>query len=180
VSLPTGSIDARGDTPAGSDVRLPYPMQLGSGTVDLRPGLTWLGQVDNWSFGVQSRGVIRLGDNENDYHLGNQFGITGWWARVLSDSASVSLRMESTRWGDIEGADVTQNPRMVPTADPTRRGGRRVDLAVGLNLYARGGALNGHRLAVEVGVPVYQHLNGPQLETDWTVTIGWQKAFALR
>jgi hypothetical protein len=30
-------------------------------------------------------------------------------------------------------------------------------------------------LAAEVGVPVYQDLNGPQLETDWTFSIGWQK-----
>lgn len=44
VSLPTGSIDETDDslTPMGGTptVRLPYPMQLGSGTFDFRLGLT--------------------------------------------------------------------------------------------------------------------------------------------
>ena len=39
------------------------------------------------------------------------------------------------------------------------------------------GWLEGHRLAAEVGVPVYQNLAGPQLETDLIATLGWQKAF---
>jgi len=34
--------------------------------------------------------------------------------------------------------------------------------------------LRGHRLALEVGRPVYQNLDGPQLEADWTATLGWQ------
>ena len=35
VSVPSGSINERGNTPAGADQKLPYPMQLGSGTYDL-------------------------------------------------------------------------------------------------------------------------------------------------
>ena len=31
-------------------------------------------------------------------------------------------------------------------------------------------------LAVELGVPIHQDLYGIQLETDWTLTIGWQLA----
>lgn len=180
VSLPTGSINRRGDTPAASDVRLPYPMQLGSGTVDLLPGITYLGQSDDWSWGLQGAGVVRLGENDNDYRLGHRLHLTGWWSRMVSDSASVSLRLESQRWGDIHGADPTLNPNMVPTANPALRAGSRVDALVGLNLYARGGALSGHRLALEFGVPLYQNLDGPQLEQNWSVTVGWQKAFAPR
>jgi len=37
--------------------------------------------------------------------------------------------------------------------------------------------LRGARFAVEVGVPLYRNLNGPQLETDMTFTFGVQKAF---
>jgi len=32
-------------------------------------------------------------------------------------------------------------------------------------------------MAIEAGVPLHRDLNGPQMETDWTVTAGWQKAF---
>ncbi len=47
----------------------------------------------------------------------------------------------------------------------------------GFNLMGQRGGLRGHRLAFELGVPVYQDLNGPQLETNWTATLGWQLAF---
>jgi hypothetical protein len=41
----------------------------------------------------------------------------------------------------------------------------------------RGSARRRHRLALELGAPIYQDLNGPQMETDWMLTVGWQKAF---
>jgi len=39
------------------------------------------------------------------------------------------------------------------------------------------GFLKGNRFAVEAGTPVWQNLRGPQLETDWNITAGWQLAF---
>ena len=50
-------------------------------------------------------------------------------------------------------------------------------MGFGVNLAGQDGWLRGHRLAAEVLVPVYQRLNGPQMETDWIVTVGWQFAF---
>lgn len=41
LSLPTGSIDERDATPINPSAKLPYPMQLGSGTTDLILGGTW-------------------------------------------------------------------------------------------------------------------------------------------
>ena len=63
------------------------------------------------------------------------------------------------------------------TADPDNYGGDTVTLYGGVNLMGQRGTLRGHRLAFELGVPVYQKLNGPQMETDWTATLGWQLAF---
>ena len=34
------------------------------------------------------------------------------------------------------------------------------------------GALAGHRLGIELGLPVYQNLNGPQMAGDWMLTVG--------
>ena len=47
-SFPTGSIDRKDiqANPAQGQQKLPYPMQLGSGTVDFLPGLTYLGEVE--------------------------------------------------------------------------------------------------------------------------------------
>ena len=63
---------------------------------------------------------------------------------------------------------------IVPTAAPDLSVGGRVDLLVGAAFAPQTGLLRGHRLALEVGRPVYQSLDGPQLETDWTATQGWQ------
>ncbi len=65
----------------------------------------------------------------------------------------------------------------VQTANPDFQGGDRLDLGGGINFAGQSGVVKGHRLGVEVLFPVYQDLNGPQLETDWTLTIGWQRAF---
>ncbi len=67
---------------------------------------------------------------------------------------------------------------LVPTANPALRGGTCADLGVDINLYATEGSFAGHRLALEVLAPVYQSLDGPQLETDWTLVVGWQQVFA--
>lgn len=177
VSLPTGSIEEEDDTPAADDAKLPYPMQLGSGTFDLLPGLTYLGQTDNWSWGAQALGTLRIGRNSSDYSLGDRGQLNIWGARRWTRWLSTSLRVEGHMWGNIDGDDEDFNPTVVPTADPNRRGGERIDVAFGVNLYGRDSWVSGQRLAFEFAMPVYQALDGPQLETDWTITSGWQYAW---
>lgn len=176
VSFPTGSVDENGDTPAGH-VRLPYPMQLGSGTYDLLPGLTYTGKSEGFSWGAQAIGTIRTGRNDEDYRLGHGYEVNGWVARPWLEWLSTSLRLNWKQWGNISGADPRLNPRMVPTADPDLRAGRRLGIGVGLNFIVPRGFLVGNRFAVEATFPVYQSLDGPQLEQDWMVTAGWQYAF---
>lgn len=177
VGLPTGSIRERGDTPAVRDGKLPYPMQLGSGTLDLLPGITYTGQSEHFSWGTQAGATFRTGTNAENYRLGHGADATGWAAVKLYDWLSFSGRFAGSVWGDINGFDPDLNPGMVPTADPRRRGGARLDAGVGLNIYAPEGKLEGMRLAVEALWPVYQDLEGPQLETDWTLTVGAQASF---
>ena len=178
IGFPTGSISEKDNTPMGK-VRLPYPMQLGSGTYDLLPGVTYVGQgVGRWSWGSQLSGVVRLqSENDNDYRLGNVVEATGWVAYVLNHAWSASLRVDGKAWGDIHGADPELNPNVIPTADPNLRGGKRIDLLAGVNFYPHRGVFKGHRLGVEAGMPAWQNLDGPQLQTDWTVTAGWQYTF---
>ena len=81
VSAPTGSINERGETSAATNVRLPYPVQVGSGTWNVLPGLTYLGQTDAWSWGAQALGTVRLGENEYDCALGHRVSTTAWFSR---------------------------------------------------------------------------------------------------
>ena len=177
VSFPTGSIEEKDDTPAGEDQILPYPMQIGSGTFDLLPGITYLGQSGKGSWGAQALTTLRLGKNDNGYRLGNKYQLSGWVARNWTDWLSTSLRLTGTTWGDIDGADDRLNPMMIPTADPDLRNGTQINLGFGVNLYAPKGNLQGSRLAMEFELPILRDLDGPQLETDWQFTLGLQSSF---
>lgn len=182
LSLPTGSITERDGMPHGDHgamipMRMEYSMQLGSGTYDLRPALTYSQQHALWSWGAQGSAVLRLGENDQDYRLGHRGELTAWAARLWHPAASTSLRVVASRWGNIHGRDQAIAVAMSPAADPNAQGGQRVELGLGANLYAPSGALKGQRLALEFLRPVYQDLDGPQLATDWTLNAGWQLAF---
>ncbi len=182
LSVPTGSIDEKDMTPLGRAV-LPYPMQIGSGTVDAMLGGSYVYQRSNWSWGTQASGVIRMGRNDEDYSLGDTLNVTTWFGWNWSEWISSSVRLNYDLWGNIDGQDdriARTNPigiPLVPTAEPDRRGGQRLDLLLGVNLYIRDGFLKGHRFAIEGGMPIWQKLEGPQLETDWIIQVGWQFAF---
>lgn len=180
VSIPTGSITETGRvlTPMNMrpETRLPYPMQLGSGTYDLKPALTARSRADQWSYGAQVSAVIRLDENDEGYMLGDVFEATGWLAFEPQPWLSISGRLKASTKGAVDGID----PNImapVQTADPDNHGGETVEALFGVNLAGSTDWRKGHRLALEFGVPLYRDLNGPQLETDYTLKFGWQKAF---
>ncbi len=176
VSLPTGSNDETDDvlTPMNTrpTLRLPYPMQLGSGTYDVIAGVTYAGNAERWGWGGQWQSDIRLSENDEDYTLGDIQRLGGWVSYLVAPTLSISGRVAYFRRGNIDGMDV-RIAAPVQTADPDRQKIRRVDVGVGANWVLPGAR---HRLALEVVAPVRQELDGPQLETDWHVTLGWQIA----
>lgn len=177
LSLPSGSIDEKDDTPMGADRKLGYGMQLGSGTYDPQLALTYVSQYPGWSWGTQANAVLRVGENSEGYRLGNQYGLTGWVARNLRPDLSVSLRLDGKVWRDIHGKDEDLNARMSPGLNTDLKAGKRIDALLGINFYQQQGKLAGHRLAAEFGVPVYQDLDGPQMQLQYRMTLGWQYAF---
>lgn len=177
LSLPTGSIEEKDDTPAGNDSKLPYPMQLGSGTFDPVLSLTYRNTHPGWSWGAQAGTTLRIGENSEDYRLGNAYHATGWIAKKICNVISTSFRLEGKHWEDIHGADSELNPMMVPTARTDLQGGSRIDALIGVNLLQPTGSLAGNRLNAEFGMPVYQYLDGPQMETDYRGMVSWQFAW---
>ncbi|MGB3469564.1 MAG: transporter [Erythrobacter sp.] len=180
ISLPTGTITEEDDilTPMDGNptVRTPYPMQIGSGTFDLEPGITYRDQNARFGWGAQLRGTIRLGDNDEGYSFGNKAMATIWGAAALSPAVSVSARMQAETLGRVDGTDpLIAGP--VQTANPDFQGGETVTAFAGMNFAVTGGSLKGWRLGVEGGLPVVQDLNGPQMPTDYTLTVGIQKSF---
>ena len=101
VSLPTGSIDEKDSN--GSTFG--YGMQLGSGTYDFHPAITYLAQTENYSYGAQLGGILRIGENDQDYTLGNKFEAALWGARKITDSLSASAKFDYSSQSEIDGSD---------------------------------------------------------------------------
>jgi len=166
-SVPTGEFNAR-----------MYPMQPTTGTWDLLPGITWLWQADNLSGGAQIKGRIHLDENEFQYTYGDTITETTWLAYRLTDSLSISGRLSLDHSSSIDGTDSRiVGPLMSPPMDPANSGGNWLEGGLGLNYLVPDGLLKGHRLAIEGILPLYQDLNGPQMQRDVSVVVGWQKSF---
>ena len=178
-SIPTGSVTESDVTPASTpnETELPYPMQIGSGTFDANLALTYLGQGEINSWGVQLRGIFRFGENERDFRYGNRYSLNNWFAIKAAEWLSFSTRLEGLLVGEIEGADPNLNPMMVITADTNNSGGTFLNGGIGFNIYIPSGALKNLRFGFELASPLYQDLNGVQLKNKETITLGTQYSF---
>jgi len=169
LSLPTGNIDQRGSTPSMEDIQLAYPMQLGSGTVDLKTGTTYLGQIDRISWGVQGLYTYRLGENAFAYTLGNKLIANTWAAFRLNDLFSLSTSTSYENHGSIEGTSSeivmpgSMMPMMMPLFNTANSGKQIINLGVGFNLYLSKGSLKNLRFGAEVKIPVWQRVVGIQM-----------------
>ncbi|MGB5323866.1 MAG: hypothetical protein WBN40_00395 [Pseudomonadales bacterium] len=174
LSLPTGKTNATDTVLKPSNIsepaRLPYPMQLGSGTYDLITGLTYTDSDARWNWGSQWRSKLRIGENDEDYTLGDEHQLQAWWDYTQNHSLSYTARLAYLHRENIDGMNALI-AAPVQTADPHRQALRRVDAGLGINTMLPG---HKHRLALEFVVPVYQHLDGPQLKSDWQLMLGWQ------
>ncbi len=175
LNIPTGSIDEKDVLPSsgGVAVQLPYPMQLGSGSYELTAGTTYIVMMGGNSWGNKADIVVRLDDNDRNYKLGNSIELSSWYSFSINEKNTLSARLKLLNWDNISGVDVDLNPMVVPTADTKLRAGTRADLLLGYNYQLTQSALIG----VEAGVPIYQNLDGPQLETDLILQLGVQYDF---
>ena len=180
LNLPTGSIDEKHNGNI-----LGYGMQLGSGTYDFEPAITYLGQTENYSYGAQLGGILRIGQNDQDYTLGNRFEAALWGASKITDSLSASAKFDYSSQSEIDGSDARLKMRREmmggtmdsPTFDPKSQGRDITTFGLGLNYYFQNNGLTGHRLAAEWETPIDQKVNGVQLELDSVWTLGWQYAW---
>jgi hypothetical protein len=174
-TLPTGAIDKTYKTPTNPHAPLEYMMQLGSGTVDLLPGITYLNSSDRWAWGSQLSSTVRLGYNSRHYRLGNIYQLDSWGYYKLNDWVGPSVRAAYSDWDNVHGADPEMNPADNPAFDPKQQAGKRIDLFFGINLYAPRDRLRGNRLSFEYGFPIYQNLDGLQVKNtgQWTLSYNY-------
>lgn len=159
ISFPTGSIK-EGDrvyTPAGSwtHARLPYTMQLGTGTVDFTPSLKGEFDAGDWQVLTGFSVTTRLGRNAEDYSYGDEVNLSLGVARAF-DNIKTKLMLDVTSASKITGKD-DQITAPVQSAQTGFYGGQRATLTANMQF---------DRFTAFVSVPVYEDLNGPQMSLD--------------
>ncbi|MDO8844312.1 DUF3570 domain-containing protein [Methylicorpusculum sp.] len=189
MSAPTGSINAKlssgtlqnsgssTQVEPGTAVLQDYGMQLGSGTWDLKPSLTYTGQADEWGWGAQLSGVKRLEKNDHGYAYGDIFQATGWGSYTIFNWLSASVRGIYT-WQDEIRGETNQPHDTTATVDyPANYGGKTWDIGLGLNAFIPAGQFAGHSVSVEWLQPVSTDANGFQLDRQGAISASWSFMF---
>lgn len=197
VSAPTGDSGItlnRWHTVDGGYIH--YGMQLGSGTWDFKPSLTYTGHIDDWGWGAQVTGTTRLESaNKYGYALGDILQTSAWGSYNVLDWLSASVRGVYTTQGKVRGrfnalvGDCATNhrtpsfecddvsPKHGVMDNPGNYGGQYWDVGLGLNASVMDGAYAGHQFGVEWLQPVMENVNGYQLERFGTLNATWTYMF---
>ncbi|MGR8934212.1 MAG: DUF3570 domain-containing protein [Gammaproteobacteria bacterium] len=155
-----------------------YGMQLGSGTWDFNPSLTYTGHLDRWGWGAQISGVKRLQKhNSSGFAFGDIFQSTLWGSYNLYNWLSASIRGVYTLKGDISGSYNGPHDDTSPVDFPGNYGGEFWDVGFGLNATVTGGQFQGHHFSFEWLQPVKDDVNGYQLQREGGLFASWSLAF---
>ncbi len=193
LSLPTGSIDEKNNRHPLAMRRgeqLPYGMQLGSGTFDPTIGLLYQRSSSPWWWGVNTSITARLHDNKRDYRLGNEFRIDAYAMHQFRHNLLAQVQLNGHYQGRIRGQmdeftngasghavqGTAASPAMTPLWNTQNYGGTNLFATLGLQWQPA----PLHILDLNVGVPLYRNLNGPQLETDYRVMLTWYMEIPTR
>ncbi|QIB66770.1 hypothetical protein [Kineobactrum salinum] len=174
VSVPTGSVKEKNAD--GSYVH--YGMQLGSGTWDLLPSVTYNGGRDRLSWGAQLSARLPMeSENEAGFAFGEKYGATTWGAYRVADWLSLSLRLRYSKEGDIDGHYNGAHNHGSPPDLQANYGGEFLDYGLGLNLAMQQGVAAGVRLGLEWTGKINANVNGYQLDRDDGLNLSLSYAF---
>ncbi|NOU22881.1 MAG: DUF3570 domain-containing protein [Methyloglobulus sp.] len=196
-TAPTGDVDIvlrkTGTNPV-DDQLIHYGMQLGSGTWDFKPALTYTGEIDHFLWGAQANATVRLeGQNKSGYRLGDIFQGSIWGGYNWTNWLATTVRGVYTWQDRIHGL---QRPSQQQVTDPNtglpvpfvpqhigpfdfpgNYGGQFVDLGLGINVTVPSGAFVGNTLKFEWLQPVHTDYNGYQLDRDYALNFTWSYGF---
>lgn len=169
LSIPTGSVSETmqgtmlmGGMLMDMEMALPYAMQLGSGTYDVTPSLLYLGAYYTLRYGAMVSYKYHIGENDQGYTLGDRSELMVW---VRKPVAGVSLDAEITasNWGSIKGSNKDYDMTNTPPLRASNYGGTAIDAKVGAEV-----PVGPVSLGLDLGMPLYQDLNGLQMKRTWS------------
>lgn len=179
LNAPTGDVRLKFRRIAREDQSIVhFGMQLGSGTWDLLPNITYTAEQNDWSWGAQVNAAIRLEDkNDSGYRLGDIFQTTAWGGYKVTHWLSASVRGIYSIQGSIKH-DFNQFSARVGSMDfPGNHGGRFWDIGFGLNATIPNGEFSGNTLGIEWVQPIQDDVNGFQIERKGALTASWSYTF---
>jgi len=169
LSLPTGSVDVKGS----DGLRLPYAMQLGSGTFDIKLALTYDLNWGVWGVGGQVADTARIGHNKHGWTPGDRQELSAWSNYRFDWGTTAQAKLAFSYEEKINGSDSGMgDPAMYAGLRPENYGGVRTDLIGTLSHPFGPVTLSGN-----LGFPIYQNLNGVQLRTTWL--FGFAVSYAM-
>jgi len=155
-----------------------YGMQLGSGTWDFKPSLTYTGHLADWSWGAQISGTSRLSQiSSSGFAFGDILQSTAWGSYQLTDWLAASVRGVYTVQGRLKNQYNNTYNKIGPMDNPASYGGRFWDVGFGLNVSVPSGSLQGNQLSFEWLQPVSDDVNGAQLEREGALSATWSYGF---
>lgn len=170
LSVPTGSTRISGNAThvMYPSSRFPYAMQLGTGTWDILPVLTYLYQRTPWNTGIQMQATIRTGFTKLGYRWGNELQLNAWLARKVLPFLSGSLRTEVTYAESVKGRDRNLDITKEVASNPDNYGGSRGVVHPGILVQFRKPLLRSFRWSAEYGLLVFENRFGWQMPTTYT------------
>ena len=173
-SVPTGDIYRETSIPTAGAVSqpLPFPMRLGSGTFNFRPGITYKRFFELWSWGAQFQTDLPIGRNYRGYSVSDEYRLNTWASLLLTDWLAASLRVENLWRSNFGGIDPDAPNAVISTNVEQFRGGYWLNVGVGAQAN-----IKGHYFNFEIVPNATQNLEGIQLETDFSVNASWSKGW---
>lgn len=165
-----------------------YGMQLGSGTWDFKPSLTYIGNVNEFTWGTQATGTLRLeGSNSSNFAFGDSFQGSVWGGYHWTNWLATTVRGVYSWQDSIKGEyppivdnryGLPYTPTHVGPFDNTANyGGQFVDLGLGINVNIPSGTFAGNTLKFEWLQPLHTDYNGYQPDRDYALNVTWSYGF---
>lgn len=179
LSAPTADVGIKLRNTHGQNAGfIHYGMQLGSGTWDFKPSITYTGQSQDWSYGAQLSGISRLGQrNSSGFALGDVFQATTWGNYAFTDWLGASLRGLYTLQTKNEGKYNNTYHHIGPMDYASSYGGQYFDLGFGLNMTVPKGDWQGNHFSIEWLQPTLDDVNGYQLQRTGMLAATWGVMF---
>ncbi|MCB0413971.1 MAG: transporter [Bdellovibrionales bacterium] len=105
LSIPTGDYQLKSST----GMLHSYPAQLGSGTYDFIPSISYKEKFGKWAINTKAKAKIRTGKNDLDYRLGDEIRAYATGSYYITRWLASNLTLYYKNWAEVDGYQNVDN-----------------------------------------------------------------------